>query len=258
MLDNNMKVDCRCRGKFRNDNLKPLVGDRVIVNGEVIEEIKDRKNELVRPLVANIDKLFIVISVTKPKFSSYLLDKFLIISIKNKIEPVIIFTKYDLLNFKEKKQIKKYIKYYKKLGFKVFINSEIRKIKQEFKDSTIALMGQTGAGKSTLINKFDKTLNLETNEISNALGRGKHTTRVVELFEINNGFVVDTPGFSSFELYNISKFDVRDSFVEFRKNCKYKTCMHINEDGCIVKDNINNNIEKERYNNYIKLVGEVK
>lgn len=261
-LENDKKIDCKCRGKFRNQNITPLVGDKVYVdtNKCLIEKVYPRENELIRPKVANIDKLFIVVSTSIPKFSSFLLDKFLVIAYKNNIEPVIIITKIDLLNNKEKKEIKKYIKYYKKIGYKVFLNKEIRKIKQEFDNCTVALMGQTGAGKSTLLNKIDKTLNIETNEVSKSLGRGKHTTRLVELHEIKKGLIADTPGFSSLELYNITKNDIKSSYIEFSNNCKYKTCLHIKEDNCKVKDELKkgNLIFKERYNNYIKLISEVK
>lgn len=255
-------LDCKCRGKFRNDNLKPLVGDKVLVNTDknVIEKVYERKNELIRPSVANIDKLIIVVSTSIPKFSSFLLDKFLVIAYKNDVEPVIVITKMDLISNKLKKEVNKYIKYYKKIGYKVYKNSEIRKIKKEFNNSVVSLMGQTGAGKSTLLNKLDKNLNLKTNEVSKSLGRGKHTTRIVELHPILNGMCADTPGFSSLELYNVTKEDIKRSFIEFDNNCKYKTCMHIKEDGCKVikqKQTTKDEIFINRYNNYIKLLGEV-
>lgn len=261
-LDNNELLNCRCRGVFRNKDIKPLVGDKAYVNtkDKVIEKIYKRKNELVRPPVANIDKLFIIVSTHIPKFSSYLLDKYLIIAHKNNIEPIIIITKYDLLDGTKKLEVKEYIKYYKKIGYKIYLNTKKSKIKQEFKNNVIALIGQTGSGKSTLLNRINKNLNLDTDDISIKLGRGKHTTRLVELFEISGGLVADTPGFSSLELYNITKEDVKNTFIEFPINCKYKTCMHIKEDGCALKQLLNkknNYILKNRYKNYIKLVSEV-
>lgn len=261
-LNNKKRVKCKCRGIFRKEKIKPLVGDKVFVNLKVnvIEKIFERKNELIRPLVSNIDKLFIIVSTHIPRFSSYLLDKYLILAHKNHIEPVIIITKFDLLDAKNKLEVKEYIKYYKKIGYSVYLNTEKTKIKKEFKGSVVALIGQTGAGKTTLLNKIDKTLGLETNEVSIRLGRGKHTTRVVELFELFDGFIVDTPGFSSLELYNITKEDIRNTFIEFPLGCKYRTCMHDKEIDCAVKEKLkqNNYVYKSRYKNYIKLIQEVK
>lgn len=252
--------DCRECGKLLYKKIKPTVGDYVLFDKETlrINEILSRKNSLIRPLISNIDKLFIITSVKKPDFSSYLLDKLLLIALSNNIEPIIIFTKEDLLSFKERININKYKKYYKHLGFKVYKNTQISKIKKEFKNSVIALTGQTGAGKSTLLNKICKDLNLETNEISEALGRGKHTTRIVTLYNLFGGLIADTPGFSSLDL-NISKEDIKNYTKEFNVSCKYKSCMHINEEGCSIIPKLHKNrIYDERYNNYIKLVSEVK
>ena len=131
----------------------------------------------------------------------------------------------------------------------------INKIKKLLKHKTTVFTGQTGAGKSSLMNKLDKSLNFETNEISKALGRGKHTTRTVSLVEINNGKVLDTPGFSDIDLSVYKKEDIRDSFKEFKNKCKYTNCMHINEKECVVKELVNKNIIlKSRYENYIKFI----
>lgn len=251
--------DCRESGKLLYKNIKPTVGDYVLFDKEnkIINEILPRKNSLIRPLISNIDKLFIITSVKKPDFSSFLLDKLILIALSNKIEPVIIFTKEDLLSFREKIKINKYKKYYKKLGFKVLSNKESFKIKKEFKDSVVSLTGQTGAGKSTLLNRLNKDLKLETNEISEALGRGVHTTRMVTLYRMFGGLIADTPGFSSLEL-NISKEDIKKYSKEFNVSCKYKSCMHMSEDGCSVIPKLHKDkIYDERYNNYIKLIREV-
>lgn len=253
-------IDCSIKGKFRYEKIKPVVGDNVLVDPDLkqIIEIKKRTNELIRPLVSNINKLFIVVSTKIPAFSTYLLDKFLLLSLSNNITPVIIITKMDLLNSKDKKEIKSYIKYYKKLGFTIYENKDLRKIKKEIKNNTISLMGQTGAGKSSLLNKLDKNLNLKTDEVSTHLGRGKHTTRTVELFHSCNGLIADTPGFSSLELYDIKKEQVILAFPEFNKVCKYKSCTHTIEEGCNVLPIINKNkIIKERHENYKKLLKEV-
>ena len=202
LLENNTIIDTRTRGKLRNEKIHPVVGDNVIVDlkTKTIEKVEQRRNYLERPLVANIDKLLIVMSTSIPSFSNYLIDKFLLIAYANKIEPIIIITKVDMITQKEKSEIKKYMNYYRKLGIKVYLNTSVSKIKKEFKGSVVALCGQTGAGKSSLLNKIDASLKLKTGEVSLSLGRGKHTTRLVELLEVNNGLIADTPGFSSLEI----------------------------------------------------------
>lgn len=249
---------CSVRGKLKN--IKLTVGDNVKFSEEnkTIEEMLPRTNTLIRPLVSNIDKLFIVVSTHLPKFSSYLLDKFLVLSEVNNIKPVIVVTKLDLCDKKELKEVKSVLKYYKKLGYKVFTNKDIRKIKKEMKGCTVALAGQTGAGKSTLLNRIDKSLNLKTGEVSEALGRGKHTTRLVELIPINNSLIADTPGFSSLEL-DLSKEQISNGFIEFGFQCKYNTCTHVKNDGCSVKERVElGKILKSRYENYLKLIGEIR
>ncbi len=261
LLDNGNIIDTTVRGKLRNNHVFPLVGDNVLVdtNNKQILEIKDRKNSLERPLIANIDKLFIVMSNKIPEFSSYLIDKFLLISKYNNIEPIIIITKMDLLNELEKEEVFKYINYYKKLNLKIYLNTEIDKIKKEFTNSIVALCGQTGAGKSTLLNKIDPNLKLKTGEVSESLGRGKHTTRLVELIKVDDGFIADTPGFSSLDL-NVPRKEIRFYYDDFDSNCKYnKSCLHIKEDGCSIIEDVNNNkIPLWRYNNYLKFMEETK
>ena len=260
LLENDTIIDTKTRGKIRNEKIVPLVGDNVIVdvNTKTIEKILPRKNELRRPLVANIDKLLIVMSTSIPAFSDYLIDKFLLIALENKIEPIIIITKTDLISEEEKNEIKKYMDYYRKLGIKVYINTSVSKIKEEFKDSVVALCGQTGAGKSSLLNKIDASLKLKTQEVSLSLGRGKHTTRLVELLKLNDGLIADTPGFSSLEL-NIDKKEIRKYYKDFDKYpCKYRSCLHIKEDGCeVIKQVEEGKIPLWRYQNYIKFISEV-
>ncbi|MBO6145313.1 MAG: ribosome small subunit-dependent GTPase A [Bacilli bacterium] len=258
-LENNETIITKARGVFRNKNITPLVGDNVFVDTEkkVIDKILDRKNELIRPPVANIDQAVVVTSCTNPEFSSNLLDKMINIIEYNNIIPIICFTKYDLLE--DTKYIDEIIGYYKKIGYKVFINNQIEDIKKIFKNKVTILTGQTGVGKSTLINKLGN-LNLDTNEISKALGRGKHTTRAIELYELFDGLLADTPGFSSLSFIDMSKEDIRDNFVEFntyRDKCKYSDCMHINEDVCEIKNKVKEDIIlKERYENYLNFIEE--
>lgn len=254
---NNKKYICKARGKLKKDNIIPKVGDYVIFNKEekVLEKILPRKNELDRPNVSNIDEAFIITGLKKPDFSSNLLDKLLVICEINEINPVICLTKKDLLTKKEWSNLKKIIKYYKKLGYPILYNNQISKIKKRFKNKTVVFTGQTGAGKSTLMNKLDKSLNFETNEISEALGRGKHTTRYVTLVSIGKGKVLDTPGFSALDLTKYTDEEIRNAFVEFQKyHCPYKNCMHINEKECKVKIHVGKQILKSRYENFLKFI----
>ena len=258
----NQKYTCKARGKFRKQNQTPLVGDFVEFdpNTNYILNIKTRKNTLPRPPVANIDTSYIITSLKEPDFSSNLLDKLILISEYNQIKPIIVFTKKDLLSEKQWEDLKKYIDYYQKIGYPVFLNTQISEIKQTFKDKFSVLTGQSGAGKSTLINKIDPSLNLQTNEISKALNRGKHTTRHTEALELAGGLVADTPGFSALDLSNLTKEDIRDNFTEFNNfECKYRDCIHVKEDGCLVKEKVKKGeILQSRYENYLNFLQDKK
>ena len=245
---------CKPRGKLRLNSQVPLVGDIVTIDekNNYILEIKKRKNELIRPSVSNVDLAVIVTSVKEPNFDSNLLDKQLTIISYNNIIPVIYFTKLDLLDDNELKEINKIISYYKEIGY--LVSTTPLDLLNLIQNKIVVLTGQSGAGKSTLLNKIDTTLELKTDEISYALGRGKHTTRHTELFETHNTFIVDTPGFSKLDFHNMSNIDIRDNMKEMFDNlhhCKYSDCMHIKEDGCHVKYLVENNeILESRYNNY--------
>ena len=250
--------ECHSRGKFRKDNITPAVGDYVVFDekDKYILEIKNRINNLDRPMVANVTQAFIITSVKEPDFSSNLLDKLLVVCECNKIKPVICFTKTDLLTKKEYLNIKKHIKYYKSIGYKVLTNKNLFNIKRLFKNNTTVFTGQTGAGKSTLINKLDKRLDLKTGEISKALGRGKHTTRHVELHNLYGGKVLDTPGFSALDLTKYNNEKIKSCFIEFNKyKCPYKDCDHVKELNCAIKKAVESNkILKSRYDNYINFI----
>lgn len=247
---------CKARGKFRNMKLIPLVGDYVYFNEDdlYILDIKERKNSLVRPSVANVDQAIIVSSVKKPDLDTYLLDKMLTIISFNNIEPVICFTKLDLLSSEERKVLDKYIEYYRRIGYMVVTNEDKNNFRELFKDKITVLTGQSGAGKSSLLNLLDKRLDLKTDEISLALNRGKHTTRHTELYELMGGYVVDTPGFSQVDFHGMTNMDIRDNMKEMfdcLDECKYRDCMHIKEDGCYVKNLVNSgDIIISRYDNY--------
>lgn len=250
-------VVCGLRGIFRAQKLLPLVGDKVIINKEkkVIEKILPRKNTIRRPAVSNITQGLIVASVKKPDLDTNLIDKILVELEFNSIKPVICFTKLDLLNEEELNNTLEIINYYRSL-YPVYLNSEINDIKKIFKDEITVFIGQTGAGKSTLLNKLDANLSLKTGEISDALGRGKHTTRHVEIIEMLDGMLLDTPGFSALEFPNMMQNEIRDAFIEFNKYpCPYRDCMHIKEEDCNVKKAVENGDIKEfRYQNYLDLV----
>lgn len=255
---NKIDYECSSIGKFRYQKISPLVGDIVEFDDKdkIIRKILPRKNELIRPPVANIDQAIILVSCKEPNFSSNLLDKMLVVIEYNNIKPVICFTKYDLLS--DTGEIDEIISYYKGIGYEVYINNQISDIKEILNGKLSVLTGQTGVGKSSLLNSLKKDLNLATGEISKALGRGKHTTRHVELLQIEDGLVADTPGFSSLDFINMDKKDIKDNFIEFYQNedkCKYKDCIHIKEDGCYIKKLVlEGKIRNTRYDNYKKFI----
>lgn len=259
LSDNNLYV-CKSRGKFRNMNITPLVGDNVRFDqcNKYILDILPRNNYLVRPPVANIDQCVIVTSVKEPDFSSNLLDKLLTIIEFNNIKPIICFTKLDKINNDELDKIESIMNYYAKIGYDIYNNQDLDKLNLIFKDKITVFTGQSGAGKSTLLNKLDSKLQLKTDEISLALNRGKHTTRHVELLPIYGGYVADTPGFSAISFLEMSNSDIRDNFIEFnvyRDRCEYKDCMHDSEINCEIKNKVNSgDILLSRYENYLKFI----
>ena len=251
---------CKCRGIFRKEHITPLVGDYVLFSKEknLIESIMPRKNEFQRPKVSNIDQAFLITSLVNPDFSLNLLDKLIVLMEVNKVEPIICITKEDIASEDNKNEIYEYLKYYESIGYKVISNKELDKIKELIPGKTSVFTGQTGAGKSTLLNLLNPEWNLETGEVSLALGRGRHTTRVVELFSLFDGKVMDTPGFSSLDFSKISKEQIKDAFVEFSNiSCPFKDCSHTKEAECLVrKEVMANNIIESRYANYLKFIGE--
>lgn len=250
--------DCVPRGKFRKEKKTPLVGDHCLIDAKekYILELLPRKNCLSRPSVANTDYALIVTSLKKPDFSSLLLDKELSCIFLANIKPVICFTKEDLLKEEEKKSYLSLRSYYEKIGIPCFSNNELDDLIKFLQGSIVVLTGQTGAGKTTILNKISPELNLKTNEISTALNRGKHTTRHTEIHAVKNVWFCDTPGFSSLELTNYTKEEIRDSFIEFQEySCYYRDCMHMREPDCGVKASVEKgDILKSRYENYQKIV----
>ena len=225
VLSNDLIYQARARGLFRKTEESPLVGDEVKFqieneNEGYITEILPRKNALVRPPVANIDQLLLTASLKSPDFSFYLLDRFIAYSEAHDIEPVIIITKNDL---NEDTDLLEEIKQVYSPFYELHFTSKSQ-IKEElsdlFTDKISVLAGQSGAGKSTLLNTLLPDLDLKTDEISNALNRGKHTTRHVELIEHNGGYIADTPGFSTIDFINIDKYNIKSCFKIGRASCR--------------------------------------
>ena len=251
-------IVCTIRGKFRAMQLLPLVGDYVKIdkNKKVLLEILPRKNTIRRPPVSNITQAFIVTSLKLPDFSDNLLDKILVELEFNHIKPIICLTKKDLITDDEFSKISKIMAYYESIGYPVLLNTEHDKIKSLFKDEVTVFIGQTGAGKSSLLNKLVPNLSLSTGEVSKALGRGRHTTRHIEIFSLFGGMILDTPGFSSLEFGNMTKKEIRDSFIEFKNYpCPYSDCMHDRESECnVLKASMDGFILPSRIVNYHKFL----
>lgn len=252
---NNNVLICTQRGVLKKNKTLPLVGDKVLVDikKQVIEKILPRKNEIVRPPVANIDQAIVVTSLKHPDFSTNLLDKLLVQLEINKIKPIICLTKKDLLSSIELTNYLEIINYYQKIGYLVLDNTETKKILKELENKITVFLGQTGAGKSTLLNKLFPDLNLKTGEVSLALGRGKHTTRIVEIIEIGNIKVLDTPGFSALSFLKYDLESVKEAFIEFKNYpCLYKDCNHDKEPECNLKKAVlAGQVLESRYENYL-------
>ena len=257
---NNKTYNTVPRGKFRKDKLIPKVGDYVIFNDKslVIEEILPRRNTFNRPMVSNIDRAFIVTSLVNPDFSLGLLDKFIAHMELQKIDVVICLTKIDLVSKETYDKIKEIMVYYTNIGYPVLTNLELNKIKKLIKDKTVVFIGQTGAGKSTLLNKLNPKWNLKTGEVSLALGRGRHTTRNVELYDFLDGKVLDTPGFSALDFSIYKKEDIKYAFREFfNYSCPFRDCSHTKENECMIRKAVfNGEILKSRYESYLKFFEE--
>ncbi len=258
----------RARGNFRKLKISPLVGDEVVfestnqTDGYILEMLP-RKNELVRPAVANVDQAVIVTSLVEPNFSYNLLDRFLVTLAHQSIEPIIYLTKVDI--FDEEEKIDEIEHIYGSIGYKVIVAKEtseaIDELEALFSEKLTVFMGQSGAGKSTLLNQILPELQLKTGEISDALGRGKHTTRHVELLEIAGGLVADTPGFSAIDFLSIEAVELPREFPEFvarLDQCRFRECQHLNEPDCAIKAAVESGeIAQSRYDNYQQFMSEI-
>ena len=260
-------IECKARGKFRNQGLTPLVGDRVLITSKEkeasIEEICDRKNELIRPSVANVSLAFVVFALKNPDINLELLNKFLLQCELKEIKSVVCFNKIDLVdNYTENEAVRMIID----SGYDhIFLNAKqnigLEAIKERLSGNITVLCGPSGAGKSTLLNSIIGREVMETGNISERLKRGKHTTRHSELVEISDGFIVDTPGFSTLEINLDAKEELKDHFPEFwdyEGECKYNGCMHFKEPNCKVKEMVDKGlINQNRYEFYTKTLEEM-
>ncbi|MCR2804922.1 ribosome small subunit-dependent GTPase A [Paenibacillus soyae] len=270
-------VQCRARGVFKKRGESPLVGDKVhfslTENGEgTVTELFPRSSELIRPPVANVDLAILVFSVTEPTLNLQLLDKFLVHIEHAGIPAVLALSKQDLESegeFTEEAALaaSSVNRIYRKLGYEVYGTSSrksagIRELKERLEGHLAVFAGQSGVGKSSLLNALVPGLTLETNEISNRLGRGKHTTRHVELIDIGGGYVADTPGFSQLDFGELGVEDLSYCFVEMRKlspDCKFRGCTHVHEPGCAVLAAVEaGEIERSRYDHYVLFLEEMK
>lgn len=265
------EYECKAKGGFRKDGIKPLVGDNVIIKilspekalGNM-EEILPRKNELIRPAVANVDQAVVVFSLKNPAPNLNLLDRFLVMMASHGIETVICFSKQDIADEEEESRLQQM---YVSSGNRVitFSNTEntgINEIRECLKGRTTVLAGPSGVGKSSLVNCIYPQAASMTGDVSEKIGRGKHTTRHSELFCIGeNSFLFDTPGFSSLKVPDVPKEQLRDLFYEFlpyEGECRFLMCSHIHEPGCMVKDSLEKGmIDQSRYNNYVQMYEEL-
>lgn len=265
-------LECKAKGIFRKNKLKPLVGDFVnvsVIDEENkkgnIDEVLERKNELIRPAVANIDQALVIFAVKKPEPNLNLLDRFLIMMEQKEIPCVLVFNKSDLATEEEKQAFRKV---YENSGCKILFvsakqNQGIDEVREILSHKTSTVAGPSGVGKSSLINMLQSEINMETGSISEKIERGKHTTRHTEFIPIGEDtFIMDTPGFSSLAVFDMEKEELEQfypEFDEYRDACRFHGCSHTHEPGCSVKEAIaEGKISKERYENYQLIYEELK
>ncbi len=272
VADHGRIIQCRARGLFKKKDAKvnPLAGDWVVYDAindseGYVMEVSGRTTELIRPPIANVDLAVLVFSMRKPDFSSVLLDKFLVHTEHAGIEAVIVLSKADLA---EQEEIEEIVQKYKRIGYSVIPTSTreqygFAEVRQLLANHISVFAGQSGVGKSSLINAMFPGISLQTGQVSEKLGRGKHTTRHVELIPLEEGgYVADTPGFSSLEFIGIDDLGLAESFRDFGQvanQCKFRGCLHLHEPGCAVKAGVESGeIDRERYEHYKMFTEELK
>ena len=252
----------RARGNFRKKGQTPYVGDFVEFSAEensegYILKIGQRINSLVRPPIVNIDQAVVIMSAKEPDFNSNLLDRFLVLLEHKNIKPVIYISKMDLVE--DDSEMKAIQKQYQKIGFDFIFSLE--ELLPLLTDKITVFMGQTGVGKSTLLNRIAPQLHIETGEISESLGRGRHTTRAVSFYNLNGGKIADTPGFSSLDYEVDNAEDLNRAFpeiAEVSRSCKFRTCTHTHEPNCAVKPAVENGtIAAFRFEDYLQFLSEI-
>lgn len=252
----------RGRGNFRKKKIKPVVGDQVEFSDGYLLKVLPRKNQMVRPPVANITMAVVVTATIQPTFSPNLLDRQLVGLEEQGITPLIFFSKTDLLTDGQYDHIQEVAAGYSKIGYRVFVNrqpfakDQLSRLQKPLIGQVVTMMGQTGAGKSTLLNHLAPELDLATGEISQALKRGRHTTRKVSLLNVNGALIADTPGFSSYEAFDMTVEELPNLFPEMRRlapECKFRGCLHLKEPRCAVKNALDHGIiMKSRYDDYVQ------
>ncbi len=270
-------VECKARGIFRKEQIKPLVGDLVEVEitedteaapempaGNIVE-ILPRSNELVRPAVANVDQALVIFAIVKPDPNYNLLDRFLINMKKQALPCVICFNKKDLASEQERGEL---LAAYEGCGYRVIFVSGtagegFSELAECLEGKTTVLAGPSGVGKSTIVNRLYPQANMETGEISRKIERGKHTTRHAQLFALGeNTFICDTPGFTSLSIGDMEKEELCGYYAEFapcEENCRFRGCSHIREPSCGVRQALaEGRISRVRYDNYVLLYEELK
>ncbi len=252
----------RARGNFRKKGQTPYVGDEVEFSAEkdsegYILKIAERKNSLVRPPIVNIDQAVVIMSAKEPDFNPNLLDRFLVLLEHKGIHPILYISKLDLLDCED--ELDEFLQVYRTIGYDVV--QSVEELLPLLADKITVFMGQTGVGKSTLLNKIAPDLQLETGEISESLGRGRHTTRAVSFYNLNGGKIADTPGFSSLDYEVSTAEELNQSFPEiakFSKSCKFRTCTHTHEPNCAVKPAVESGrIATFRFDNYLQFLSEI-
>lgn len=263
-------IECKLRGRFKKNRYSLCVGDKVQYTSledekGIIENIFPRQSVLLRPMIANVQQVIITFAAKNPDFNSSLLDRFLVLAEYSGLDIVICLTKIDLLDSIE---VENLVQEYQKIGYRVIKISNvshdgIEDLVNILNDKISVFAGPSGVGKSTLLNQINPGLRLKTGMVSDKIGRGKHTTRFSELLPLlDNGFVVDTPGFSLTEFNDLNERAISECFPEFNKiegSCKFNSCLHLQEPQCMIKSAVEDgSISKDRYQSYVEIMAEIK